>query len=596
MRSLVLVFFLYSLNTLAADDKIVVTATRTETKAEDLPFSVSAVSRERWDQSGGKIEEALSNIPGLSFAVNGGAGQTRSLFIRGSKSEHVLVLVDGIPVNDPLSPSRAFDFAQIPVDDIERVEVIKGPQSVLYGSDAMGGVVQIFTAKNPRGQARVEGGSYRTLHARVSSMGFRAGYRESRGFSSADEREGNPEADGYEAWNIGGTKDFVVNENFLMNLHAQYQDSRTDTDRGGGAPTAFSGDSYNTFARHTQFLLREENVVLLPNEAELSIAGNYSSHDREENTNGGDFYRAQLWKAETIYRKPNLGIHSFTLGAEYGEESGRSSQILGTRRFRNGALYLQDLLKVNRFHASLGARLDLLSESGSVRTYRAGLGYWLLPDFLRVKSSLGTGFKAPSLYQSYSTAGSPHLAAEKSVGGDLGVELTRENWGTELTYFANRFTNQIDYDSTTKKYFNQAKVETWGLEWMLERRFGLFRASNALTLLRARDPATGLLLKRRPLVTDTLEFGFTKEKEFGAGLRWRYVGYREDLYSVPTGTIYTAQPMPAFFTLGLDAFHELGEGFRLTARGENLLNRRYQETSGFGTPGLSGYLGLEADL
>jgi vitamin B12 transporter len=588
MHSVFLLAFALSIPSFA-DDKVVVTATRNETYANDIPFSVGTVGAAQWSQSGGRVETALSRIPGVAFTESGGPGQTRSLLLRGAKAEHTLVLIDGILVNDPLSPARAFDFGQLPVDEIERIEVIKGPQSVLYGSDAMGGVVQIFTRHGKRGRARVEGGSYGTVKAGASAMGFRAGYMQSRGFSSADENDGNTEADASRSWNLGGTQDFPVSDHFLMRLNAQYSESKTDTDRHGGA----GGDSRGTFARHNQFLLREENVVLLPEEGELSVAGSYASHYRDDNTSGADFYDAALWKAESVLRKPGLGAHSLTAGAEYGEEAGRSSQISGgQRRFRAGAFYLQDQLKPGDFQIVAGARLDLHSATDAAGTYRLGLGYWLVKNLLRAKASVGTGFKAPSLYQTYSIYGSPSLRAERSVGGEAGLELSGRDWSTELAFFANRFRDMIDFNPLTSRFFNQSRAETYGLEWSSERRLGFFHLGNALTLLRAVDPDTGLLLLRRPRLANTVSFGYHRSGVVDANLHLRYVGSREDSHPV----LLTRQRMPSFFTLGMDLFHEIENGLRFVARGENLLNRRYQETSGFGVPALSGYAGIEADL
>jgi vitamin B12 transporter len=572
----------------ASPDHIVVTATRTAEDPESLPFSIDSIPAERWEAAGGDAEAALSTVPGVSFTSSGGPGQTKSLLLRGAKAEHTLVLIDGIPVNDPLSPSRAFDFGQIPVSEIDHVEILKGPQSVLYGSDAMGGVVQIFTKKTGS-RARAEGGSYHTFSGSVSSMGFRAGGVSSRGYSSADEREGNTEPDGYRAYNLGGTQEFPLNDRFLMRLNAQYQDSRADTDKNGGR----GGDSFNTYASHSQFLLREENVVLLPGEAELTVAGNYASHYRTDNTNGGDYYRGNLWKAEAIAKKP-LGPQRFTLGAEYGDEGGSSSQTSGGRRdFREGAAYLQDELALSsRVELVAGGRVDLHSETRTAGTYRLGLNWWLVPEFLRARGSVSSGFKAPSLYQTYSIYGSPSLLPERSFGGEAGLEAKRGYWRSELTWFTNRFRDLIDFNLVTNRYFNQSRALTTGVEWGLGWSDGRLRADNALTYLRAIDPDTGVALLRRPRWTDSLTLGAGREKKWGTSLNLRYVGERQDAHPL----LLTRQTMPAYLTLGADLFREIGDGLRLTARGVNLFDRRYQETSGFGVPGLSGYAGIEADL
>lgn len=585
-----MLFAFFLLSSLAfAEDKIVVTATRDAANAESLPFSVGAVSGDRFTATGGDAEATLSSIPGLSFTSNGAPGQPRSLLIRGANSEHTLVLIDGIPVNDPLSPSRAFDFGQIPVSEIDHVEVLKGPGSVLYGSDALGGVVQIFTKKAKGAHVRAEGGSYGTAKADLAALGFRAGYFTTKGFSSADVRNGNREADGSRRWNVGGSKDFPLNDSFLMRLTAQYQNEHADTDRNGGP----GGDSLNTYSDHDQFLLREENVVFLPGETELSVAGDYSSHNRTDNTNGQDYYKSQLWKAEAIARKP-LGAQKFTLGAEYSDEGGTSSQVTGGRRdFHMLGLYAQDEAGLtDRFSLVAGGRVDLHSQTDSVATYRAGVNYWLIPARLRWKASYGSGFKAPSLYQTYSQYGSTTLRPEKSVGGDTGFELTGDTYSADLTLYANRFRDLIDFNLLTNRFFNQGRAETYGLEFTTEKRIGLFHAQNALTFLRAYDPDSGLLLLRRPRWSDSVTLGAGRERLWAANLTFRYVGTRID--SNPT--LLTRQEMPAYYTLAADFFHSLSEGLRFVARGENLLDRNYQETSGYGVPALSAYAGIEADL
>lgn len=580
-----------ALATLAhADDKIVVTATRTAESPANLPFSIDALSGEKWNAAGGEVESTLATVPGLAFSANGAPGQPKSIYIRGAKSEHTLVLVDGIPVNDPMSPSRGFDFGQIPVSEIERIEVLKGPQSVLYGGDALGGVIQIFTKKTGS-RLRAEGGSYGTFNAGLSHTGFRAGYFTTNGFSAADRYDGNVEPDGYRAWNLGGSKDFALNDSFLMRLTAQYQDARADTDKNGGA----GGDSFNTSARHAQFLLREENVVMLPDEAELTVAGNYSNHDRDDNTRiaTGDTFQSDLWKAEAILRKP-WRASRFTLGAEYGAESGKSNQIAGGRHaFQQGALYLQDEIALHeRLSAVVGGRFDFHGQTDNSFTERLGLNWWILPQTLRAKGSLGTGFKAPSLYQTYSTYGSLTLKPEKSFGGEAGFELLGNGWRTELTWFSTEFRDLVDFDRVALRYYTHARAQTNGVEWALARDLGLFRADNALTYLNAHDGTTGLRLLSRPRWSDTVTFGVEREKRYAAHLSFRYVGEREDLHPV----LLTRQSLPGYYTFGLDAYHALGENLRLTARGVNLLDRRYQETSGFGVAGVSGYAGIEADL
>jgi len=145
-------------------EEIVVTATRIETPTREVGSSITVITdQEIKEKQKTTVLEVLRSVPGLDVVQSGGPGRTTSVFIRGAKSEHTLVLIDGIELNDPISTGRSYDFADLTTDNIERIEIIRGPQSTLYGSDAIGGVINIITKKGkgkPSGFASVEGGSF----------------------------------------------------------------------------------------------------------------------------------------------------------------------------------------------------------------------------------------------------------------------------------------------------------------------------------------------------------------------------------------------------------------------------------------------------
>ncbi|MGE3262993.1 MAG: TonB-dependent receptor plug domain-containing protein [Bacteriovoracia bacterium] len=580
-----MILFILFFSLCAQAETVVVTATRSEASTRSLPYSLGVVSSDSWQGSGESVENSLSIIPGLAFTSAGGPGQTRSVLLRGAKAEHTLVIVDGMVMNDPLSPSRTFDFGQIPLSEIERVEIIKGPQSVLYGSDALGGVVQIFTKKGAHPpKARIEAGSYQSGKAQASYLGFHGAYEKSKGFSAADEREGNSERDGIVAWRLGGKKDFSLSDSLSLAVQADYEDSRTDTDANGG-PAA---DTFNTYTNHQQLLFRADSVYLHREGVEFSTGASVVTHERDDNTISPAFYKAYLTKLEQLVRLTQSG-HQTTVGLEACQESGQSNELVHRRSFQGGAIFLQEQFG-RRLHGTAGARLDLRSQHKAEPNFRGGLGYWLVPDFFRVKGSLGTGFKAPSLYQTYSRYGTPGLRAEKSLGGDLGLELSSEEWDSELTGYFNRFRDMIDFDSVRSRYFNLRAAKTYGLEWSLARKFRSVTFRNALTTLHSEDRDTGLKLYRRPVFSNTISTEFHEGELRGASLQLRYVGRRDDVHP----TLFNRQKMPPFAVVSANAFQRLSQEYKLFLRGENLANRHYQETSGYGVPELSGYAGIEA--
>lgn len=567
-------------------DQIIVTATRSGTAASELPFSAEVISEEEWQEKG--PANALASIPGISATSNGGVGQTKSLFLRGAKSEHLLVLVDGVVMNDPLAPSRGFDFGQIPASDIDHIEIIKGPQSVLFGSDAMAGVIQIFTKRglnNPT--LKIEGGSYGSGKASVSAYGFRAGAERSDGFSAADRREGNEEIDGYRAYHLGGIKDFQLDSRSSWRNTAFLSDSKTDTDRSGGR----SGDSRNTFSRNSRLHFRSELLHSFENGIDSTLAGSANIIDREDNTSGAAFYKANLWKIESLWRKSFLQ-HDFTLGAEFSKESGRSSDLPQEKSLHSYGAFLQDQFRSGALHGSLGARIDFPSEQGNPQTYRAGLGYWLVPNDWKIKGSLGTGFKSPSLYQTYSSYGTRGLSPEKSIGGDIGLEFFSEKFEASFAGYQNRYQNLIEFNTSTSKYYNLGRALTQGIELSLAFQAGRLRLENSLTTTRAYDRNSGQDLLRRPKWNDSLELSWQENARWKFSGNARAIGPREDLHPI----LYTRQPMPSYFLFGAFAQFQYSETGKAYLRIDNILDRRYQETSGYGTAGFSAFTGLELSL
>lgn len=585
--------FLFSKATIAeSSDKIVVTATREETPFSSVPHSIGQVAGETWNLRGERPEEVFSSVPGITFTSNGGTGQARSMLLRGAKAEHTLVLIDGVIANDPFSPTRSFNFGQLPVTEVERIEILKGPQSVLYGSDGIGGVVQIFTRKDfGRPRLRVEGGSYGTFRIRGGYQGLHAGFERSDGISAADSREGNKERDGHKAWNLGGAKEFAISDSFLLKLNALYFSSRTDTDLNGGR----GGDSFGTYANSSQLLFRAEGIKAWENDWSWANAISANLHERDDNTLVPSFYKGEFWKWESLARK-TLGSHRLVFGPEFSQESGNSNEVPTKHRFHNIAILAQDQTEFGRLHSTLGARADFHSEHERALTYRFGLGYWIIPEYLRAKGSFGSGYKAPSLYQTFSPLyGNRNLRPERSLGGDIGVEYAGVDFESELLWYQNRFDDLIEFQSTSVnagRYVNLSQSETYGLEWGLAYSFWYITLRNALTTIHAKDRSTGQFLLRRPKLTDTVEATFRKGDFVGLTLRLRYVGQREDIHP----TLSTRQKLPSYAVMGAEMFHQVKDLFRVTVRGENLLNRHYQDLSGYGTPGLSGYLGIEANL
>ncbi len=239
---------------------LLITAERFPYPHREVATSVTVIKAEEiQSRQQQNVSELLKGIPGVDVIQSGGPGGNVAIFMRGANSEHTLVYIDGIEANDPISATRTFDFANLSVDNIERIEIIRGPQSVLYGSDAIGGVILITTKRGSgpvSGSVSAEGGSYGTSLARASASGggdavsysIGVSQKNTHGFSSAEKRDGNTEKDGYASTNFSGLMSLVHSEVFETDLILRYSNARSELDNFGGP----GGDDLNRVLNDNQ--------------------------------------------------------------------------------------------------------------------------------------------------------------------------------------------------------------------------------------------------------------------------------------------------------------------------------------------------------
>ena len=276
---------------------VVVTATRIETPAREVASSVTVIPGYEIDRSRRPdLIEALRAVPGLAVLQNGGPGEAASVFVRGSKSEHVLVLLDGVEVNDPMNPSRSFDFAHLAAGGIERIEVLRGPQSPLYGSDALGGVINVLTR---RGQGRpslsltAQGGSEATAAAALEGGGSSGAFDYSFGLSrfstagvsaASNAYPGNSEKDGYANTSLSGRAGLKLRGGVEADLIVRAVASSTDTDSFGGP----GGDDPNSKQTYRSLFVRGQARALFAGSAWEQKLGISYVGARRENDNPTD--------------------------------------------------------------------------------------------------------------------------------------------------------------------------------------------------------------------------------------------------------------------------------------------------------------------
>ena len=608
---------------------VVVTATRIETPRREVASSITVVPVEALLLRGRRtVAEALADVAGLAGFQYGGPGGTVSLSIRGANSEHTLVLLDGVEVNDPMNPSRSSDLAHLSLDQVERLEVLRGPQSPLYGSDAMGGVVNIITRRG-RGRPRFTlSGSAGSLAARTGTAGvsgstarahYAAGisYYGSDGISAASAAyAGNAERDGYRNFTFQGRAGFTPSPAFEAELTVRGVGAKSDLDGFGGP----FGDDPNSLQDYRSGLVRgQAKARLFDGRWEQTLAVSYAGTERR-NDNPIDaahpddsekgVFESGLAKAEWLNTLLFAPSHTLVVGAEAEREHGRSDyeyrslwgvseSVFPKSRAANAAVFAQDQWRLaGRLFLTAGARVDRHSRAGTAFTYRVAPAFVIAETGTTLRATYGTAFKAPSLYQllaprtSWGPVGNPGLEAERAAGADAGIE--QEAFGGRLILsagaFRTDFRNLIVFDSAAG-YVNIGLARTRGLEFGLETRpLEETRLKVLYTTLESRDRDTGEALLRRP----RSKLGFEAETRlFGklaAAVTLMRAGAREDLdFSSYPGRRVTLAP---YTLLGADLNLPAGGGLELFVRLDNILDARYETVWGYGSPGFTAAAGF----
>jgi vitamin B12 transporter len=609
-------------------EKIVVTATRVETPEREVGSSITAVRSDEIIRRQRKtVASALRGTPGLDVARSGGPGAGTSLFLRGAPSEFTHVMIDGVEMVDPMSAGRSLDFAHLTTDNVERVEVLRGPQSTLWGSDAMGGVVNIITRRGsgePRFYALTEGGSFHTYRQAMGLSGGSKLYHYSVGASllktdgisrsreeplfGPNEEDGNPETDGYSNASFSGRFGITPIEQLELQFFVRYIDAETHID-GWDYAGGTSIDDLDHSTRYEQLLLKgQATVTLFDGIWDQTISVTNNDVDRDE-TNDQDDSSDNILKAAYNGRilkfdwQHNLHLHetnTLTLGMEIENERGDSQRIetmWGTtynttfdeEDEQTWSLYAQDQIKLfDSLFITLGIRHDEHQRFGTETTWRVAAAYLYEPTDTRIKASAGTGFKAPSLFQLHSSFGNLDLDPQEARGWDFGFEqyILERKYGFGATWFRNDFDDMITYDFVTSKYMNINEVDTEGLEFFATAEpLQDLHLRVYYTYMQAEDRDTGLDLPRRAKNKYSADVSYLfLEKKASVSLGVDFVGDRPDISDMH---------LDSYTVVNLAGSYQVHEHVQLYGRIDNLFDEDYQEAATYGVPGIGAYFGVK---
>lgn len=578
-------------------DEIIVEGTRLDQLVTETGSSVAIITEDILSQYSFAVD-ALATAPGVTVNQNGGYGGAASVRIRGAGSEQTLVLIDGVAVNDPSTPGGGYDFARLDADQIARIEVLKGPQSTLWGTDAIGGVVNIITKRPEDGLGATlfgEAGSFDTRRGGAAITGanetgdFRlsATRTDTDGISKADEDNGNTEDDGYEATTWAARGGLNLPASARLDASLLYTDAETEFDSFVFGAEGNVGDGDETTETKEFSGNVALSVPLFDGRLENQLVAGFADIERVNVASGVESFSAQGERRLLRYQGTLAidAISTLAFGAEQEETHADGDDTTITGLF---ALY--ELKPIESLTLTAGLRNDDHDRFGAETTGRAAVS-WSPRDMVTVRASWGQGFKAPTLFQTTFlccglTEPASDLAPETSEGFDVGVDLsTPDGRGTaSVSLFIQDTENLITFN--IGRYENIAEATSRGIELAGEYRLTRwFSLGGTYAYIEAED-GDGNELIRVPNHTASLRAGIDPDGPFSGSVDLRHTGDQMD----STG------PVDGWTRVDLNGAYDLSETLELYGRVENLFDADYQQLLGYGTPGFSGSAGIRVRL
>ena len=591
--------------------EVVVTAARIPLPADRIGSAITLITAEDIEErQSSLVEEVLRDVPGLAVTRTGNLGSFTEVRIRGAEGNQTLVLIDGMEVSDPGLGSN-FDFGGLLTDGIERIEILRGPQSTLYGGDAMGGVINIITKKGDGptvATARTEAGSFDTGRASAHISGSTERYAfsltgsryQTNGISQADEDNGNPETDGYENETVVASGSYRVNDGLSLEGVARVVDTSVETDPQEFSLATFTFDKpadgdQRTDAVERQGIVRAR-LDLFGGRLENIVSAQKTIRDFKTIQDGAITFFSDADRAKLDYQG-NLYLgeaHTVVVGGETEKEEIDTISQPATDVEIQGYFAQYLVSPMAGLDLSAGIRLDDHQSFGRETTQRLTGSYLFTRTGTRFKGSYGTGFKAPTLTDLFGLFGNPDLQPETNDGWDAGFvqSLWAGRASLEVIYFRNKIENLIQF--TAQGLINTGQTDTEGIESALALRISPdLSATLAYTWTSSKDLTTGLELIRRPRHTASAHATWNFRPDAQATLGVRYGGERDDRdFTLPVAIRQVTLSSHTLVDLGLS--YQLNERFRLVGRIENLLDDNYEELVDYGSRGVSAYAGVQA--
>lgn len=595
---------------------VVVTASRVEQLQKDaIPDTTVITSKMIENKKLADIPSLLRSEAGIEFARSGGAGSATSVYMRGTNSTQFLVLLDGVPIKDGNAVGTIDLLAHIQPDQIERIEVVRGNVSAIYGSGAMGGVIQIFTKEGtgtPSGNVFAEYGSHNTVKFGAGVSGKHDDTRyalsvtryKTNGFSAmnpAHSNKVNPDDDHDRNVSFNASLSQRLNKDHELGARLYMYDAKFDYDTNSGV----NDDATNQSKQWTAAIYSKNRFT----QNWLStLTLSYNKVDRTDDVLNTDLYfgsnsdRHSKYRSETslMQWENRLALSSdwtLTAGVDLGREKAYTDSKWFDNPYNNShfnvdrdkySAYAGLLGKIGAHHLQANMRYDHVDNAGADTTGYLGYGYDLTSAW-KLLASVSTSFLAPTLYQQYDPSmGNKDLKSERSTNYEAGIQYAQGKDLVRLTVFKWRTRNLIEgvYDPVTFEgdFYNVDNAKNTGVELNLATNVLSLDVRANLTWQNPKNRETDESLSRRARMFGSLNVSKTFGQWYLGG-DIQYNGHRDD-------STYNDYRLPSYAIVNLDARYNLNKNVSFYARIENLLDRDYQTAWSYNQPGRGAYVGV----
>lgn len=584
-------------------ENMIITASRTPMNIDEAFSTLEVISRQQIDMFAPQsLSELLSTVAGIDISVQGGRGQNASVFIRGANSNQSLVLIDGLRVS---SASLGSSNLQIIAPElIERIEIIKGPRAAIWGSDAIGGVINIITRQNKENALNLSINTGSDSYQKVSLSGARShekgftslsgNYEKSDGFDVLKTAE--PDKDGFDTHSFALNGEYKVNNKLNIHYLARADQLNSEYDN------AFGGNNQSENKNHIWLLKTRYDHQVNNSKAytEFTIGQNrdYSKNFRTDATSGFDSVfetrRDQLSVLNSIDASSTISLNS---GIDYYKEQLNSTSTFTENSRDVVAVYGHGFYRNDNLSAELAVRYDSIENIDAETTYNLGFAYQFNTN-TRIAISTGTGFKAPSFNDLYFpagtfSAGNPELNSERSQGSEINLTTRVNDINVDLSLFKNEIDELIVWTADENFFFqpnNIDKAEISGFELQATYSGAGGQHSLGASYIDAKDQSTGLRLIRRAREQFSYQFE-TKINKINVFLNYQYNGSRIDSDFV-LGRI----KLDAFHLVNINARYEFSRQLSINLKISNALDEAYQTAFNYRSQNRNITLGLNYQL